>query len=139
MRIGSPAAIETLRTALDQTQGLPTIGVIHSLGQLRDQPSELPLVKLLQDSDAQIARAAARAVGELGTATSAEILRNAQADTIGGDVIAQARVVCADRLLAENDVTGARQVYESLYQPSSPAAFASQRCADWRDAGAAPS
>ena len=118
MQIGSPAAIETLRSALDQTQGLPKMGVMYSLGQLRDRPSELPLAKLLQDSDEQIAQAAASALGELGTATSAEILRKAPADTIGGEVIGQALVVCADRLLADNDVTGAQRVYQSLYQPS---------------------
>ena len=73
---------------VNRTQGLPRMGVIHSLGQLRDGQSELPLAQLLGDSDVQVARAAAWAAGELGTAACAEALLKAPADRIGREVIA---------------------------------------------------
>ena len=90
-------------------QGLPRVGIIQSLGQLRDDQSAVPLAKLLGDSDVQVTRAAALALGELGTTSCAETLMKAPADTIGREVIGQALVICADRLLAANDMAGARQ------------------------------
>ena len=100
-------------------KGLPQVGVIHSLGQLRDGQSEAPLTKLLRDSDVQVARAAALAMGELGTATCADALMKAPADTIGHEVIGQALVVCADRLLdCQRHAPLLAKVYESLCQPS---------------------
>ena len=129
MRIGSAAAVEALRGALSGTQGLPRIGVIHALGQLRDAQSEALLIKLLDDSDVQVAGAAALAVGELGTAACADALMKVGADQIGPDVISQALITCADRMVADGNKDAARQVYEALCQPSSPIGV---RCASLR-------
>jgi type 1 glutamine amidotransferase/HEAT repeat protein len=119
MHIGSAAAGEALRSALSSTQGLPRLGVIHSLGQLRDSQSAALLINLLGDNDVQVAGAAALALGELGTVACADALMKVEADKIGRDVISQALVTCADRLAAAADKADARQVYEALSESSS--------------------
>ena len=118
MRIRSTAALLALHAALDTTRGLPRIGIIHSLGQLRDSRSATPLIDLLADSDTEVAKAAATALGEVGTAACAVALLREEADRIGLDVRGQALVACADRMVAAGDKAGARKVYETLYQPS---------------------
>jgi type 1 glutamine amidotransferase len=93
---------EALRSALSSTQGLPRLGVIHSLGQLRDSQSAALLINLLGDNDVQVAGAAALALGELGTVACADALmkdeavREAAAEAaarIGQDLAASEREV----------------------------------------------
>ena len=67
-----PAVDEALRDALGKVKGGPLVGVIGSVGVRRDAKAVGALAKLLGDSDAVVARAAARAMGKIGTTEAAE-------------------------------------------------------------------
>lgn len=129
MRIGTATAIDALRTAVNGTSALPRAGAIQALGQLRDAPSEPLLIHALGDSDVQVASAAAVAVGKLGTATCADALQKTAPGRIPPELLAQALITCADRLVADGKQELARRIYEALYQPSSSPGV---RCASLR-------
>ncbi|MCX7006481.1 MAG: HEAT repeat domain-containing protein, partial [Kiritimatiellaeota bacterium] len=65
--IPDSAAAAALRAALDQLKGKFLVGVIASLGVLRDAQSVAPLAALLGDADADVAAAAAMALGKIGS------------------------------------------------------------------------
>ena len=118
MRIHSAAALQALRNALDSTHDLARVGIIYSLGQLRDRQSIATLAPLLADNDPQVAAAAALALGQIGTVACADRLIAAAAREISTAAIGQALVICADRMLAEGNQTEARTVYETLNKRS---------------------
>jgi HEAT repeat protein len=65
-----PEATDALRTALGKTKGQQKLGVITSLGVKRDEKSVKAIAKALKDEDADVARAAAGALGRIGTVSS---------------------------------------------------------------------
>ena len=69
---------KALREALAKTSGAEKAGVIGSLGARRDAESIADLAALVGDSDAQIALAAATALGDIGTVESAKALQDAK-------------------------------------------------------------
>jgi HEAT repeat protein len=115
-RIPDEAAVETLRGALPKVSGLLKVGVINSLGFRRDAESTAALVELLGDSDAQIASAAAAALGEIGTADAAKALGvfHAKAPDELKLAAADAYLACAERLLADGNKTQATMIYVRL-------------------------
>ena len=64
--IPDPAADEALRTALGKAQGRLLVGVINSIGVRRDAQAVSGLVAKLKDADADVASAAAVALGHIG-------------------------------------------------------------------------
>lgn len=75
--IPDPAVDEALRAALGQLKGRRLVGVICSVGVRRDKEALPQLVRLLEDNDPEVAQAAARALGRLGTAEAAKALQHA--------------------------------------------------------------
>jgi HEAT repeat protein len=73
--IPDPAAGEALRTALGHLKGRFLTGVIASLGVRRDAQAVVPLTNLLGDADADVAAAAAMALGKIGTAPAVAALK----------------------------------------------------------------
>ena len=67
-----PAVDVALREALGKLKGLPLVGVIGSIGVRRDEKAVAALVALLKDPDAEVAQAAARALGMIGTRRRSE-------------------------------------------------------------------
>ncbi len=123
LRIGSEPARQALRDALGKSHGRSRLGVIHSLGQLRDSGSTGALVGLLGDGDVQVARAAASALGKVGDAACAQALMKAEADRIGWDVLGRALLACAQRMAGAGAEEDARQIYEALCRRSATVAI----------------
>lgn len=72
----APAVTEALRAQLGQLKGRLLVGVIGSLAVRKDVQAVEPIAKLLWDSDHEVVRAAARALGRLGTPAALEALMN---------------------------------------------------------------
>lgn len=72
--VPSPAVDEALRAALGTLKGRLLVGVIGSIGVRHDEKAVAALAGLLKDPDAEVAQAAARALGMIGTADAAKPL-----------------------------------------------------------------
>lgn len=117
-----PEADKALRESLPNLSGLQKAGVVMSLGMRRDLASVRALARLLKDADVQVAAAAAGALGEIGTAKAAAALAafESKAPAAVRAVLADARLICAERLLAAGEARKARKLYERLAKPRQP-------------------
>jgi HEAT repeat protein len=115
-RIPDDAAVEAMRNAMPKVSGRTKVGVINSLGVRRDAKSAGALVALLEDSDHQIAAAAAAALGSIGNPDAAKALGAFQKKAPDKLKLAaaDAYLVCAERLLADGKKAEAMMIYKSL-------------------------
>ena len=120
--IADPSADDALRSALSKLKGNLLIGVINSIGKRRDAKASPVLARMIYRADADVARAAAAALGSIGGASSVKELRAALAKTSGMTrmAVADASLVCAERLLAEGKRDQALTLYASLSAPDVP-------------------
>jgi HEAT repeat protein len=115
--IPDPSVDEALRGALGKLSGRPLQGVIGSLGVRRDGLAVAGLAKLLSTSDAEVARAAAHALGNIGTAEAAKALDL----TLDGASGARQAAVCegllraAEALAARGQGDSSRAIYDRLF------------------------
>jgi len=114
-RIPVLAAAQALRDALPGLNGKLKIGVISSLGNRRDAAAVPALSALLKDEDAAVARAAALALGSIGTPEAARALQEFMpaADQTKAAVV-DAQFACAEALLADKKHQAALGIYQSL-------------------------
>ncbi len=77
--IPGEAADEALRTASDSLEGKLLVGTINSIGVRRDAGAVDSLTARLQDKDAEVASAAAVALGRIGNDAATKSLREALA------------------------------------------------------------
>jgi HEAT repeat protein len=114
--IADPSADEALRAALPKLKGNQLIGAINSIGKRRDAKAEPALVKMLNGGDVEVARAAASALGSIGTVSSARELQAAVGKTKGPVrlAVADATLACAERFLAAGKRNEALALYASL-------------------------
>ena len=91
------------------------VGVINSLG-VRHDAAAVPLLSTrLGDADAAVAAAAAAALGTIGTAAAAAPLSKALAAGIPDrDLVAEACVVCGERLMAAGDAATAVALFQAV-------------------------
>ncbi len=114
--IPDPAVDDALRDALGRLRGLPLVGVIGSIGVRRDAKAVEALGKMLQDSDANVAQTAARALGSIGTVEAAKALQSA----LAGAPAAHRLALCeglfraAESLAAKGHRDEALAVYDRL-------------------------
>ena len=114
-RITAPEAGRALRDSLPTVSGNLKIGVISSLGARRDAEAVASLDSLLRNSDPSVARAAALALGAIGTAEAAHALQSTlQAGGGNPQPVIDAIFSCAETLLASNQHTEAVAIYTSL-------------------------
>ena len=120
--IADPSADDALRAALSRQKGNQLIGVINSIGKRRDAKASPALTRMIYGSDADVARAAAAALGSIGGVSSAKELQSAFAKTSGMTrmAVADAALVCAERLLSEGKHEQAMEVYTFLSAPDVP-------------------
>jgi HEAT repeat protein len=111
-----PAVDEAFRAALGQLQGGPLVGVIGSIGVRRDAKAIGALAKLLNDSDPIVARAAARALGKIGTMEAANALQAALPNTSAGNRLdfCEGLFRCAESLAAADQRDQAVAIYDEL-------------------------
>ena len=113
----SAKAGQALADALGKTSGLTKVGIINSLGFRREARVVPALTALLADQDAQVAVAAARALGQIGGAKALEALQAAIADSTGAvhEALVDACLRCGNSLLAAGKQSKALAVFQHLY------------------------
>lgn len=109
-RIPGCEATQALAEELNNVSDTLKVGVISSIGSRRDAASLAALVSALSSSDAAVAKAAAVALGQIGTSEAANALGNAKSSP----EIFDAQLMCAESLLANNQVEDAKKIYRSL-------------------------
>jgi HEAT repeat protein len=122
--IPDPAVDDALRAAMSELKGDRLIGVINSIAKRRDAEASAALTKLVYDSDAGLAQAAIAALGNIGAASSRRVLTVALGKTSGLTrmIVADASLVCAERLLAQGERDMAMGLYTTLSAPDIPKA-----------------
>jgi len=120
--IPGPEAVKALRESLPKLRGLQKVGVITSLGTRRDAESVPALATLLKDPDAQMAGAAAAALGNVGTPEAARDLLEFRPNAPDALrlVVADACLTCAERLAAADKKAEALAIYAALAGSAQP-------------------
>jgi HEAT repeat protein len=116
---------KALRNNLAKVSSAQKVGVINSLGARRDAGSVSALVTLMGDESLEIAGAAAAALGEIATAKAAHALQKfiPQAPAISREQVADAALVCAERLMAQGRKKDAQALYQTLTDSPCAARF----------------
>lgn len=114
--IADPSADEALRAGMSVLKGNLLIGVINSIGKRRDVLAIPALAKMIYGVDADVARAAAAALGSIGGVSAMKEIQRALLKTKGMTrmAVANAGLVCAERLLAADQREQALMLYASL-------------------------
>jgi HEAT repeat protein len=120
--IPDPAADDALRDALGKLKGRLLVGAINSLGRRRDAKAVDPLVGLLKDADADVASAAAAALGRIGGERPAKALEPmlAGAPVAARSAVAEGCVLCAERFLDEGKRDEAAKLYDAVRKADVP-------------------
>ena len=123
--IPDPAVDDALRGALGKLEGRPLVGAIASIGVRRDAKAAAPLAKLLQHSDADVAGAAARALGRIATPDAVAALKEALAKAPEElrPAVADGCLSAAEALLAQNERSEAAALYQLVGQADLPKHF----------------
>ena len=106
-RIPAPEAGQALLHALPSAPAKLKVGIISSLGTRRETAAIAPLQALLADGDPTVARAAAHALGTIGTLDAARPLVLAIPGTTAKAAIADASMACAENLLTAGNKAAA--------------------------------
>lgn len=114
---------EALRGAVGSLQGKLLVGTLNSIGVRRDAGAVDTLKTRLQDNDAEVASAAAVALGKIGNAAAAEALRQSLAKAPEGvrSAVAEGCVYCAERFMAEGNAAEAVAIYDEVRKADVPA------------------
>jgi HEAT repeat protein len=120
--IPGPAADDALRAAMGKVQGMLLVGVINSIGVRRDAKAVDALVGRLKDGDAEVATAAAAALGRIGGATAAKALEPllAAAPPAVRPTVAEGCILCAERFLADGNRDEAVKLYDTVRKADVP-------------------
>ena len=112
--IPGPAADAALRTAVPKLQGRLLVGTINSIGVRRDAKAVGELTGKLKDADADVASAAAVALGRIGGADAAAALKSflaAAPPAVRGSA-AEGCIRCAEQFLADRESGQAIELYD---------------------------
>jgi HEAT repeat protein len=113
-----PEVDQAFREALSNLTGRELVGVIGSIGVRKDAQAVKPLARRLNDGDPDVAQAAARALGSIGTAAAARTLESAL-DRVSDEnrlAFAEGLFRCAEQLPRG----AARRAYDRLREVDSP-------------------
>ncbi len=116
-RIPDPKAGQALERQLRKVGGKLKVGVISSLGTRGQEGTSKPvgsLRSLLKDPDDAVARAAAVALGRIGSVDANKALASAAPRPALVPVFADASLSCAEKLLAAGRAKDAKATYERL-------------------------
>ena len=115
-------ADSALRDACPSLSGKLLIGTINSIGVRRDQAAVEMLTSELENTDTQVAVAAAFALGKVGGADATAALRSAlvsQSEAVRS-AAASGCVLCAEQVLAAGDAAAAIEVYDQVRNAKLP-------------------
>jgi HEAT repeat protein len=114
--IPDPSVDEALREALGKLKGRPLLGVIGSLGVRRDARAVPAMAGLLADPDGEVARSAARALGNIGTVEAAHAIVPVLDGASPANRVAfcEGLFRCAEALSAAGQAAPSQALYELL-------------------------
>ena len=120
--IPGSAPDKALRKAAGKLHGKLLVGVIDSIGVRRDAKSVSGLTRKLNDSDTEVASAAAVSLGKIGGPQAAKALRRAlgTAPEAVRPAIAEGCVRCAENFLASAKSADAVKLYDAVRQSAVP-------------------
>jgi HEAT repeat protein len=120
--IPGDAVDEALRKSTESLDGRLLVGVINSIGVRRDERAVELLAKRLADNDAEVASAAAVALGRIGNSAVAEPLTKALAGAPAGvrSAVAEGCILCAERFLASSKGSEATKLYDDVRKADVP-------------------
>jgi HEAT repeat protein len=120
--IPGSAADEALRKATESLQGRLLVGVINSIGVRRDAGAVQLLTKQLENPDAEVASAAAVALGRIGGSEVAGPLRQSltKAPANVRSAVAEGCVLVAERFLAGGNSSEATKIYDEVRKAEVP-------------------
>ncbi|MDX9973116.1 MAG: HEAT repeat domain-containing protein [FCB group bacterium] len=118
-----PEATQALRDALPKAQGPAKVGVIISIGARRDAEAVGVLTEALSDSDADVARAAAGALGRIATPDSTDALLafRAEAPEAVHPALAEGLLAAGQYLTREGKGKDAAAIYNVMLGGEWPA------------------
>ncbi|MCK5271527.1 MAG: ThuA domain-containing protein, partial [Sedimentisphaerales bacterium] len=121
-RIPGRAVDEVLRSALSKTTGKEKIGIISTLGVRGDSKSVSVLTAMVKDSNPEIAAAAVSAIGQIAGEEAIAALEKVKGQTSGSlrQLVLDAYLRCADKLLDQGKAKAALAIYQKVYHPSEP-------------------
>lgn len=117
--IPTQAASKALLAALGSVSGKLKAGVIGSLGARGDNSAVGALGRLLGNNDAVVAKSAAAALGAIRTSDAAKVLGENERNPEATVAVIDAKLACAESLLASGDKLGALSIYKSLHSGGS--------------------
>lgn len=114
--IPDPSVDDALRAAMGKLKGRLLTGVIGSLGVRRDAQAVPAMGRLLADPDADIAQAAARALGQIGTPEAAQAIDGALDSVSAANRVAfcEGLFRCAEALAAAGQGAPSQAIYDRL-------------------------
>jgi HEAT repeat protein len=109
-------------TALDQTGGRERLGIINTLGNRRSAFAVGKLGTLLSSQNSEVASEAAKALGRIGNEDAARHLEKLLESSNDADinVLADAYLACADRLLERDQKEPAAKIYKKVFRSELP-------------------
>lgn len=121
-RIPGPEADKALRDAIGKSRGRTRVGIINSVAVRRDARSVALLVKAASD-EPEATAAVAKALGEIGTTESVRALETFRGKGTPTErlAVADAFLICAERLIAVGERGQAVKLLETLSDVSQPA------------------
>lgn len=126
-RIPGEIVNAALRKALGNLDGKAKAGIIYSIGNRGDGTAIEKIGQALDDSDSEIATAAATALGQIGGDKCAKILLKKREKATGALqlAISHACLNCAESFLKQENQSAALGIYHKLYVPAEPVAIQS--------------
>jgi HEAT repeat protein len=120
--IPGPEASEALRNALASVKGRLLVGTINSIGVRRDEGAVDQLTGILQAPDAQVASAAAVALGHIGNTAATNTLRRSLAGASAKvrPAVAEGCILCAERLMSAEKTNEAMEIYDEVRRADVP-------------------
>ncbi|MBN2594697.1 MAG: HEAT repeat domain-containing protein [Sedimentisphaerales bacterium] len=120
--IPGPAADAALRDALGKLDGRLLVGVINSIGVRCDFNAVDALVKKLDDTNADVASAAAVALGHIGGEQAAKALTQSLTNAPAGvrSAVAEGCILCAEWFLAHDMTAEAVKLYDTVRHADVP-------------------
>lgn len=121
-RIPGPESDKALRDAIGRSKGRTRIGIINSVAVRRD-PRSVSLLVEAASEEPDTTAAVAKALGEIGTRDSAKALETFRGEgtPVQRLAVADAFLICAERLLASGERAQALKLIEPLTDSSQPA------------------
>lgn len=120
--IPGPASDAALRDAAKKAHGRVLVGILNSIGARHDGKAVGLLAGKLKDEDAQVASAAAVALGQIGGSKAARALNRALTASAPAarPAVAEGAVRCAEHFLNSGKLAAARKLYDATRQASVP-------------------